>query len=581
MKPRRPFLVCGLFLACGLLVASSSWAAELSFRFTGVPAILRARLHDTMTPVPLAKPAADISDARISAALRLRLALEAYGYYDARWQEQVVGKEGNYTLTFVLQPGPQIRVRNVTLRAEGAGSGLPVLHQLFGMFPLRREGALDQPHYDSWKGRVLDALRAQGYAKADFSRHEILIDRKNHWADIFLTVDSGSRYRFGAVAFDGARIYSYHFLSRYLDFSPGDWYSPARLARTQANFRNADRFSEIVVLPDLQRARNGRIPIRVLLKSLRPKRLKLGAGYRSDLGANLALGYDDYNAFQRGQHLHLSTTLAQRVLDVSTSYVWPVGDRLGTRYITQVSFQHLNLIPYSAGVFDAGFGRDWYMGGGATLGAFLSYQKITYTIDGVSGQARVTMPSLRYSVQNFANPVRPLEGDSWEAVIQGGARALISDANFMQVRAHGVWRHRLNSRWGVGLRAEVGTTWLAGSIDNLPPTLRFFAGGEGTLPGYAFLSQGPGLDGVVLGGRSLLVGGADVERFIARNWGIVAFYHAGNAFNSFTALRVLQDVGLGVRWYSPFGPVRLDVAHPLVSPMAPYLRVVFSVGLSL
>ncbi len=577
---RRLNVARALVLICGLLAAPVVGAAELSFSFTGVSTDLRTLLQNAMPPVRLNTPP-DIADARMAAFLRLRQTLEAYGYFDARWQEQVAKRDDNYILTFALRPGPRVLVRKVTLRVLGAGRGLPALRHILGKFPLRRGQALNQPLYEDWKAGVLETLHADGYAMAAFSRHEILVDRNHHWADIFLTVDSGDRYQFGQVTFSGAKIYSRSFLSRYLYFRPGDWYSPVRLAQTQANLRNADRFSEIAVRADLQHAANDRIPVQVQLRALRPKRLKLGAGYSSDLGANLALGYDDYNALRRGEHAHVLMTLAQRVLDVSTSYIWPVGNRFGAQYVAQLNYQHLNLIPYSAGVFDTGFGRDWAVGSGATLGAFLSYQKIIYTINGVSGQSRVTMPSLRYSAQNFANPVRPFEGDSWSAVIQGGARMLIGDANFMQVRAHGVWRRRLGARWVVGLRAEAGATWLSGPIDNLSPTLRFFAGGEGTLPGYAYLSQGPSQNGVVLGGRSLLVGGVDLERLVARNWGIVAFYHAGNALNSFAAFRVLRDMGVGVRWYSPFGPVRLDIAHPLVAPTVPYLRVVFSVGVSL
>ncbi len=581
LKQQWTILVRTLLLAWGLLTMSVAWSAELHFRITGVPDSLRDRLEQGMPPAPIAEPLAPLSDARMAAALRLRQALEAYGYYDAYWQESVVRRERDYVLTFDLSLGPRILVRKVVLRALGPGADLPVMRRLFGTFPLRSGTALDQPLYDEWKARALHALNAEGYANADFSRHEILIDRKKHWADILLTVNSGSLYRFGNVSFQGAEIYPRHFLSRFLEFSPGDRYSPERLALTQTNFRNANRFSVIAVLPDLQHAKDGYIPVTVMLKSLRPKRLKVGVGYSSDLGANLGLGYDDYNAFGRGQHAHLSTTLAQRTLDVSSSYTWPVGDHLGSQYIAQASFQHLNLEPYSADVFDTGFGRDWHVGSSATIGVLLSYQNTTYSIGGQSGRARFIIPSLRYSVQGFPDPVRPVEGYSLDTVIQGGARALVGDADFVQMRAHVVWRQLVSPGWGVGLQSEAGATSLSGSIDHLPPTLRFFAGGQGTLPGYTFLSQGPEVDGVVVGGRDLLVVGAEVERFIGRDWGIVAFYHVGNAFDGFSEFHVLRDVGMGLRWYSPFGPVRLDVAHSLVGSGAPFARVVFSVGVSL
>ncbi|WP_226859306.1 BamA/TamA family outer membrane protein [Acidithiobacillus albertensis] len=103
-----------------------------------------------------------------------------------------------------------------------------------------------------------------------------------------------------------------------------------------------------------------------------------------------------------------------------------------------------------------------------------------------------------------------------------------------------------------------------------------------SLPGYAFQSQGPvDSDGAVEGGRLLAVAGFNIQRFVSKNWAVVAFYDAGNAFNSFSNVHVLQDVGIGFRWYSPVGPIRFDLAHPLVNPKAPAVRIAFSVGFSL
>ncbi len=578
---RCPVLLYCLVLALGLLTARPLQAAELEIHLSGVSGALQARLESALPPAPLPPSPAGLADARMEAALRLRQALETYGYYDAHWTEQVRRERSGYILTFAVQTGPPVVVRTVTLDASGPGSGLRAVRQLLAVFSLRRGDVLDQAVYEAWKRRILDTFRQQGYAGAGFRQHEIRINRKTHQADIVLAVASGIRYRFGKVTFEGAHSYPRPFLARYLDFKAGDWYSPAMLATTEQNLRDSDRFSEIVVVPDLEHAADGQLPVTVTLKARRPKRLKLGIGYSSDLGADVEFGYDDYNAFRRGRHLHIALAVAQRTANVGVTYAWPVGDQLASRYVAQTSFQHLDLVPYSAEVFDAGFGRDWYVERGAMLGALLSYQKIIYSIGGQTGQARFTLPSLRYSVQHFADPLRPVEGYSWNLVAQGAMRPLLSDADFLQLRARGEWHHLLGPKWDIGLRGEAGTTWLSGPIGQLSPTMRFFAGGQGSLPGYAYLSQGPVLDGVLVGGLSLMVAGVDVERLIGHGWGVVMFYHAGNAFSSFAGTRVLQDVGIGVRWYSPFGPVRLDVAHPLVRPEVPYLRVVFSVGVSL
>jgi translocation and assembly module TamA len=100
----------------------------------------------------------------------------------------------------------------------------------------------------------------------------------------------------------------------------------------------------------------------------------------------------------------------------------------------------------------------------------------------------------------------------------------------------------------------------------LPPPQRFFTGGDESIRGHAFQSLGPrGPGGAVVGGSFLGVVSAELQRDLTRDWGLAGFVDAGNAFEGtrLTATRLAVGVGLGLRWRSPIGPVKVDLAHPL------------------
>ncbi|OYV80920.1 MAG: outer membrane protein assembly factor [Acidithiobacillus ferrivorans] len=484
--------------------------------------------------------------------------------------------------------GRPILVRKIDLKSAGAGHNLPALQKLFTQFPLHKEDILDQITYEEWKGKVLSFLNARGYAHADYSRHEIRMDRDQFWADIYLWLNTGPRFHFGDIKITGAVHYPRWFIQRYLSFKTGDWYSPKALALTQSNLRNADRFSDISVTSDLDKAKNDAIPVTVDLKSMSAQHLKIGAGYSTNIGPNAAVIYDNYNAFDQAQHVRVSILAAQLNRNASVTYSWPVGAHLRSEYIAQASYQNQNLTAYNSNEILASAGRQWSLRNenslskSATIEALINSEKANYNVAGQFNNSFYIYPSVQYSMQDFRDILRPIAGYTLTARVEGASKVWGSDANFVRFSAQGEWRKRLSRNWVLGTRAKLGAMWLTGPISELPPNLRFFAGGQNSLPGYAYQSQGPfAVDGAVEGGRLLAVGGFDIQRFVTKDWAVVAFYDVGNAFNSWSSFHALQDVGLGVRWYSPVGPIRFDLAHPLVAPQAPAVRIAFSVGFSL
>jgi translocation and assembly module TamA len=174
------------------------------------------------------------------------------------------------------------------------------------------------------------------------------------------------------------------------------------------------------------------------------------------------------------------------------------------------------------------------------------------------------------------NRLRPKRGWRASLDVQGAYSALLSDLSFIRIRAEGKWI----ASPGPGrflTRTELGATE-TDDFGRLPAAYRFFAGGDQSVRGYAYESLGPeNADGEVIGGRYLATGSLEYEHPVKGNWSAAIFADAGNALNGLTG-DVKTSLGVGVRWQSPVGPLRLDLAFPVRDSDADLVRLHFSMG---
>jgi len=148
----------------------------------------------------------------------------------------------------------------------------------------------------------------------------------------------------------------------------------------------------------------------------------------------------------------------------------------------------------------------------------------------------------------------------------------------VQLRAFGKFVHKLWPGARALARAELGYT-LKSEFDDLPASVRFFAGGDTSVRGYEFKSLGPTDElGLVIGGTHLAVFSYEVDQLIRENWAVAAFVDAGNAFSSFSDMNLEAGVGIGVRWFSLLGPIRFDIAVPLADDAPDDWRIHITLG---
>uniref|UniRef100_A0A831U9J8 Translocation and assembly module subunit TamA n=1 Tax=Geobacter metallireducens TaxID=28232 RepID=A0A831U9J8_GEOME len=513
---------------------------------------------------------------------RIRSALEPFGYYRARVITSLTETgEGRYRLSAAIEPGQPVTVDAVELSLTGPGSTNATLMELAAQFPLKKGETLNQPLYEEAKGVLRSRAQALGYLDADFTTREIRISPDRTRARIRLVLDTGPLFRFGEVTITGAPNYPDEFLRRHVTFRPGHPFSYTRLGETQLAFANTERFSEVIVTPNREQARDDRVPITIALKPAPAQRLRPGIGYGTDTGLRGSLSYRNLNVLDLGHEFHTQLYLSERLQGIAGSYVIPSPRDTRTYSALQLNLQREDVSAYVSrlAALEASVNRS--MGRGKLGTAFLRVHQESFTVGDEVSSSLLVLPGIRYSEHRFDNLVRPTRGYRFMVEGSGTHQLLGSDTGLLQVRAEGSTIVPLPWRLSLLTRLAGGFSFLNDPLAELPASLRFFSGGDRSVRGYSYKSLGPtDSSGDVAGGRHLVEGGIELQRALFTNWGLSLFYDAGNAFNDLGNIRLHQGAGLGIHYYTLVGAINLYAARQ-INEEKPAIRVHLTIGFEL
>ena len=513
---------------------------------------------------------------------RVRRALEPFGYYHAKIEVSLeMVEEEKYKINVEIEPGKPVKINSVNVSIKGPGAEEKALKRLLEVFPLKKGDILHHQKYEEAKGAIKTEAINLGYLDADYSTHVIRVSQLEYSAEIELTLETGPRYYFGEINLEGAPEYPERFLMRYFAFRSGEVFSHPKIFQTQINLNNSDRFKEVVMLAEREREKGGSIPIRVKLVPSPSKRVRLGIGFSTDIGARITGNYQDLNFNHRGHELHVQTNVSQRLQNFIARYIMPGLSDLNSYTVFKGGMEHERVDTYENRTVTLEFEHMRSLGEGQLGSGYLRIRREDFKVGIQEALSRLIMPGLRFTTRRYDDLVRPKKGYRYELEFRGTSKFFGSDTNFLQFLIGGDLIVPLPLKFILFTRGQGGFTILSDPLHELPISARFFAGGDRSVRGYTYQSLGPkDASGKVVGGKHLLVGSVEIERAITNIWALAVFYDVGNSFNQFGKIDPQHGAGVGVRLYTPIGPIRLDLAYQL-GVKDPDFRIHLSVGFGL
>lgn len=580
-------------LAATLLLLSLPVSAGIDVRVKGLGPDERDNAYAKLSILEFAKRTdadkGDYDQADVERLFRqgereIQEALRPYGWYNVTVTPKLSGAAPDWVAEYRIDAGPQTSITTINIELVGEGAEDPTLTRFkTRTWPLRLGERLKHEDYESLKTRLVQSAYGLGLLDAKLTRRELRVDVPNNSADVELTLDTGRRYYFGDVSIeqDGALLLRDAFLRNYLTFEPGEPYDPSKVLSTQFAFSDLDYFQTVDIQGKKEETtpETARIPMLISTTERAPRSYRFGLGFGTDTGPRASVGADFRRLNTRGHKLRTDLRVSQRISTVIAEYRVPVGvlpsDSVSvtTQALTQ-NFSDVKETLYRVGTSYNRRGKRWQRR------IYLEYTFDEYTIrDSPQRTSKLLVPGVSFDHTEGDDPIFPRAG--WYAFldIHVGTTALLSDTNFVQgtVKLRGLVE--LQRRVQLRLRADQGATYV-GSFDNLPPSQRFFAGGDGSVRGYSFQSLGPrDANGRVIGGRYLTTASAELNWYFLREYGIAAFVDAGSADDT-PLIDLSVGAGLGIRYRAPFGAFALDLAHPFDSGQSPVrLHLGVQVGL--
>jgi translocation and assembly module TamA len=559
-------LSCGLVAAVSLVVSQSAVAATGTVTLEGIDGELR---DNTLTWLSLEQEPCDAPDWRMQASLKkahkdIRQSLQAFGYYGPVINQtfQQNEQDGCWSASFDIQPGNRVTVRNIDISIRGEASSDDSFQKLISKTDLRAGQPLRHDHYESLKAGITNLAANRGYFNSHFTRHELSVDPAAGYADINLYFDSGPRFYFGETDVQQA-IIDDTLLQNYLVYRNGQHYTRAAITETSRALSSSGYFAQVLVQPLIDETEDDEVPVRITLTPANRHRYTSSIGYATDTGPRLGLGYKNLRLNRSGHQLASDLSVSSVISKLTLGYTIPLDKPVTDKLRFEAGYKHEDNDSYRTDTTAISTTRTRQLNNLWLEEQVLAFGRESYKVNGEErNSTTLLMPGIGWSRIIADNPLYPRNGLRVRFNTRGSLDEVVSDVSFLQLMgsAKGIlglpWQSRV-----IG-RINTGATFM-NSFDELPPSVRFFAGGDISVRGYAYKSLGPeNASGDVEGGKNLLVGSLEIEHRFADEWALAVFVDSGNAFDD---LRVdaKTGVGLGIRWRSPVGPIRLDFAFPL------------------
>ena len=518
-----------------------------------------------------------------------RALLATEGYMDAQVRTQRDASEGTDTrprVRVIAEPGVRTLVTGVTLQvsgplgdeaAAGDNAALSLVDQWRGAWTLPAGQPFSNAAWRDAKNNALARLRGAGYAAATWQDTAADVDADSARATLALTAASGPRFHAGEMVIEGLEKQDAKSVRNLADFSTGAAITEQRLLDYQERIQRSGLFEGVSVTLDADPAQAAAATINVRVREAPLQQATFGIGVSANSGARVSvehvhrrigglratlrnkLEWGTKRTLYEGELAsHAQAGLYRNLLggawesiESDTDRVYSARVRLGRAYETQrqerlwfVQVEQVRVRPFDTSTAASASTRT------DTTAATLNFHGTWRDLDSI---------------------VLPTRGTSF-AFESGAGRVLSADASgpvqpksgpFARLHVRVQWWQPFGDRWYAQARLEAGQVFARDAVE-VPETQRFRAGGDDSVRGYAWRSLTPQVGGVDVGGRVVATGSVEIAHPVSDKLPSVwwaAFVDAGRAAERWNGFTPAWGAGVGVRWRSPVGPLRADVAY--------------------
>lgn len=598
------------FIALPLCAASMMPAWALTAEISGVDGDVEANVSAYLENID----AEQYTDVRLEAEIRSRTqeAMRVFGYY-----EPDISIELTPPIRLTIEPGPRVEIEVLSINIEGDAKDDPPFQEALDNFPLSEGEPLRHAPWDRLRNQFAGLAIERGYFDWGFTDRRMEVRPYLQSARLYMDFDSGTRYRFGRVNITGSHIDPDR-LQQMQTFEENDPYLAESLATYNQRLGETGWFKSVTVRPRLETAQeltitppgggdpwfseatasqpqrplissaallsvlninkrdNTTLPIDVSVEPADRHQFEVGIGYATDVGPRLRFSWHQPWINSLGHSLDHDLYLSAPEQRFTGVYNIPLEDPLRDSYRLQYGVRNIDDSDTQSLEGSVEIARRWQFENDWVQTLYFRTTYEDFTQGGEADEVWLFYPGIQWS-RTRTRPQRfPLWGDRQQLSVEYSDRIWGSDAKFTRLTGDTEWIRTINNDNRFSARLSIGAIE-TDDFSKLPPSLRFFAGGDRSVRGYSYESLSPrNAEGRLRGGQQMITSSLEYQRRVRENWWGATFIDTGDAFDNWGPNDLKTGAGVGVRWISPVGPIRLDIAHPFDHEDA--FRLHFSIG---
>ncbi|MGF1757998.1 autotransporter assembly complex protein TamA [Photobacterium sagamiensis] len=542
------------------IIFSNSLLAETSLEIEG----LKGKLKTNVAAYVSAIPKDDYSTTlrfREQLEGEIKDALKALGRYQPSFSYQVDENGQDTEITVTVEPGPITRIARSNIVISGMAEDDPDFIVLVKDSGLGLGKSLNHGKYEALKSSLSSLALRKGYFDAELTKSVMEVAPSRNEAFITIEFSAGRRYNFGETTFTGSQIEEDR-LQSLIPFDENEPYLASKLGEFNHRLSNVGWFSSIFVGGDVSHLDDETVPIQVTLEPQVRNQVETGIGYSTDVGMRLKFNWKKPWLNSAGHSLNVKTELSKAQPKVEATYKIPLDDVLNDYYQVVTGIRYVDNHDTVSIENNIGLERHWRLESGwkrvaSIRGLYENYNQGANE----SGVLRMILPGISYSKARARGGAMPSWGDKQLMSIEYSDPAFGSDTRLARFRGRSAWIRSAGEDHRGLLRVDGGAV-IADKIEDVPPSMRFFVGGDNSLRGYNYESIAPRDDqGQLIGGQYMLTSSLEYQYRVYGDWWGAVFYDYGSAW--IDNPHWLSGTGVGVRWASPVGPIRLDFAWGL------------------
>jgi translocation and assembly module TamA len=525
---------------------------------------------------------------------------QSRGYYGATVSVQIQRDQDPPLVLFEVIPGDPYQLGAVHLKASGDAT-LPegALPDPASLGLVGGAPALAEP-IAAANATILTHLRTMGYPRPEIARRDVVVDHATRTVAVTYRVDPGPKAVYGDPRYAGLDRTRPGVVDRLLPWKPGEDYDQRQLTTLRTRLYDTGLFATASVEPLVDEiGPDGATPIQVTMTERPPRTMRAGIEFKSDEGIGAQYGWEHRNVRGLGHRFSVETKLATELREIDLRYRIDRFRRLDQTLNTGLIIGQEEREAYNSDRVEGLALLERELSPRLTLSAGAGLRLGRVEQRGVEDTHELLFFPLEARLDHSDSPLDPTRGFKFRARIAPYLDPIgeieyftKADAELSYYLGWGALETAEGTtvpRWVLATRVHLGAIWGGQDTDDgiiervrdalmraginvrqtetgIPADLRFYAGGGGSIRGYRFQTVSPLEDNDPVGGHSLAEFSVELRRRLSETLGIVAFLDAGAAFDaSYPDFGgdIQLGAGLGVRYYTPLGPLRLDVAVPL------------------